>query len=131
MGLTHNVSRAMSSARDAVESVSAALDACLPQMHAALTQRKNAMGVSRLDVHTSQAELELVVRQVQPAYEAAHTACVNARTDKEKPGVWDELLGTCVYTKMQAYVRAYDQSVEDAFDRLDMALCLARQRTST
>lgn len=106
--------------------VSDALDACIPQMHKSLQRRKEAMRVPRLDVHTSQAELEpCMSNDLQQVYERAQKACVDTRSDPDKPGLWEEVLGTCIWTKMHTYILSYS-SIEDAVDRLDMALCLAQ-----
>ena len=42
-----------------------------------------------------------------------------------KPGLWDELLSSSIWTLVHSYILAHD-SVDDAFDRLDVALCLVR-----
>lgn len=116
----------MSGAKEAVARVSDALDTCIPQMHNSLHRRKEALRVPRLDVHTSQAELEPYVQNdLRQVHEQAHKACVDARSDPDKPGLWEEVLGTCIWTKMHTYIRSF-ASVEDVVDRLDMALSLAQ-----
>ena len=116
----------MSGVKEAVARVSDALDACIPQMKDSLQRRKEALRVPRLDVHTSQAELESCMQHDLPQiYERARKACVDARSDADKPGLWEEVLTSCISSKMHTYIRAY-ASVEDAVDRLDMALYLAR-----
>lgn len=116
----------MSGVKEAVARVSDALAACIPQMQDSLQRRKEALRVPRLDVHTSQAELESCMQHDLPQiYERARKACVDARSDADKPGLWEEVLTSCISSKMHTYIRAY-ASIEDAVDRLDMALYLAR-----
>ena len=89
--------RRMSGVKEAVARVSDALDACIPQMQDSLQRRKEALRVPRLDVHTSQAELESCMQHDLPQiYERARKSCVDSRSDSYKTGMSDVVLTECL-----------------------------------
>ena len=116
----------MTKQSELVRHVSHLLESRLPLMLSSLQQRKQQMHVGRLDAHTAQAELVPHIRdELAHAFHEANAACTNARSNVTKPGLWDELLSSSIWTLVHSYILAHD-SVDDAFDRLDVALCLVR-----
>lgn len=110
----------MSDVRDSVARLAHALEAQLSHMLVALqSQRASAP----LEPEAARACIDARLGEVGPLYERARAACIAARAEADKPGMWDEVLANEVYARVHTFVLEAGNAT-DAHDRLDVALCL-------
>ena len=119
----------MSARRDAITQWTSALEGQLPAWHAALQTAKKSSTSTSWDPAAVSACMQATLPSLLPLYEQASDICKAARTEADKPCVWDDVLFTSTWELIHAYILSAGH-VNDVMDRVDMALVLADAGTS-
>ncbi|KOS13785.1 hypothetical protein Malapachy_1951 [Malassezia pachydermatis] len=114
----------MSARRDTIAQWTSALEGQLPAWHAALQTAKQASTSTSWDPAAVSACMQATLPSLLPLYEQASDMCKAARTEADKPCVWDDVLFTSTWELIHAYILSAGH-VNDVMDRVDMALVLA------